>query len=92
VSSVELAGRFSLRGSVGSYRSKVKSRTLMHDRSEALIPCEIDMGKQGMTLTKTKLIHVACAIKTSHRAVRVSLGDRYLMLSLKKEAVVRAEL
>jgi len=38
-------------------RSKVKSRTLMHDTSEPLTICEIDMGKQGMTLTKTTLIH-----------------------------------
>ena len=40
--------RFSLRG----ITSKVKSRTFMHDTSEPLISCEIDMGKQGMTLTK----------------------------------------
>jgi hypothetical protein len=62
-------GRFSLRG----IPSEIKSRTIMHDISEPLISCEIDMGKQGMALAKTTLNHVVCAIKTPHRAVQVGI-------------------
>jgi hypothetical protein len=63
----------------------------MHDTSEPLISCEIDMEKQGIALAKTTLNHVVCAIKTPHRAVQVLQG--YLILSLKMQvAVVRAEL
>lgn len=69
-SSVELVRRFSVRGSykvhgqiAHAYARQKRATDFMRDRH----------GEAGHDANKTKLIHVACAIETSHRAVRVGI-------------------